>query len=360
MNTPLNVVFDMETHDPDDFLTLLLLLGHPQVNLKAVTITPGSPFQVALVRRALSWFDADIPVGAHNLQRYKGCVSSWHYHAYGLTGPSLDARPGGEVLFEACDLDTTLVTGAPLKNLGAAMAIPGFELGRWVAQGGFAGEGVIPRERQLAKFKGMTTCPTFNLNGDPRAAIRALKHPGIKARRFVSKNVCHGVVYDQQMHLEIAKLKGRSHSLRLIWQGMETYLSRKRKRRWTSPRDSGLDDNDTVMLIDADGNNQGHTTLLLAEAAATEAGMGLRRLKQRGQVPVCRIGNPQTVEGKKLHDPLAACCAIDPQIGQWAEVDLYRDQRGHWGSRPSPGSDTWIITDYDHPRFMDVLTRSAR
>ena len=34
-----DVVWDMETGDPDDFLTLLLLLGHPQVNLKAVTVT---------------------------------------------------------------------------------------------------------------------------------------------------------------------------------------------------------------------------------------------------------------------------------------------------------------------------------
>ena len=63
----LDVVWDMETGDPDDFLTLLLLLGHPQVNLKAVTVTPGTPDQVGLVRQALAWFGREIPVGAHNL-----------------------------------------------------------------------------------------------------------------------------------------------------------------------------------------------------------------------------------------------------------------------------------------------------
>lgn len=38
----IDVVWDMETGDPDDFLTLLFLIGHPNVNLKAVTVTPGT------------------------------------------------------------------------------------------------------------------------------------------------------------------------------------------------------------------------------------------------------------------------------------------------------------------------------
>lgn len=33
---PRPFVFDMETSDPDDFLTLLLLLGHPEVQWHAV------------------------------------------------------------------------------------------------------------------------------------------------------------------------------------------------------------------------------------------------------------------------------------------------------------------------------------
>lgn len=41
----IDVIWDMETADPDDFITLLLLLGHPLVNLKAVTVTPGTKDQ---------------------------------------------------------------------------------------------------------------------------------------------------------------------------------------------------------------------------------------------------------------------------------------------------------------------------
>jgi pyrimidine-specific ribonucleoside hydrolase len=196
------------------------------------------------------------------------------------------------VLLRSCDEQTTLITGAALKNLGSAMRLGqsrgGFKLGRLVAQGGFAGEGVVPPERQLDKFKGLVTCPTFNLNGDPRSALEALRHPGIALRRFVSKNVCHGVVSDEAMHARFTTLRGRSRALDLIWQGMEYYLSR------------------------------------------------------HGQ-------------GKAFHDPLAACCAIDESIGTWAEVELYR-QKGEWGSRLCPGSGTWIITGYDHERFLRVLT----
>jgi hypothetical protein len=60
--------------------------------------------------------------------------------------------------------------------------------------------------------------------------------------------------------------------------------------------------------------------------------------------------------GKLLHDPLAACCAIDEAVGTWAEIELYRE-KGEWGARPAPGSGTWIITDYDHERFVRTLLR---
>lgn len=286
----LNAIWDMETQDPDDFLTLLLLLGHPKVNLKAITITPGSRDQVGLVRKALSWFERDVPVGAFNLEHPKSCVSQWHYSAYGNAPPSDDAESGPELLMRLCDESTTLITGAALKNLGGALrrAEDSFCLGRLVAQGGFAGEGVVSSEKHLPKFRGLTTCPTFNLNGDSKSALLALASPHIHERRFVSKNVCHGVIYDQTLHEKFAAVKDQSLSLELIYKGMERYLRK-------SPA------------------------------------------------------------GKKFHDPLAACCAIEEQIGTWSEVELYRE-KGEWGSRLMADTRTWIITEYDPERFVQVLT----
>eukprot|EP00966_Prymnesium_polylepis_P224486 5192168-Prymnesium_polylepis.1 len=69
-NDAVPVVFDMETQDPDDFLCLLFLASHPRVRLKAVTLVPGSPEQVGLVRWALGALGLDddrVAVGAGDL-----------------------------------------------------------------------------------------------------------------------------------------------------------------------------------------------------------------------------------------------------------------------------------------------------
>jgi pyrimidine-specific ribonucleoside hydrolase len=291
----IDVVWDMETNDPDDFLTLLLLAGHPQVNLKAVTVLPGSADQVGLIQHALrEWFHLDIPIGARNLDYQKSAVSPWHYAAYGQIPPSRDAQPAAEVLAEVCDAHTTLITGAALTNLRAAISLPTapggkrFTIERLVVQGGFAGEGVVPAQLQLEKFRGLTTCPTHNLMGDPKATLAVLEYPGFPKRSFVAKNVCHRVSYDRPMHEQWTLIKDCSPSLALIWQGMDVYLR------------------------DHPG-------------------------------------------GKMLHDPLAACCAIDNQVATWAEVEIYREGNA-WGSRLSPGSHTWISVDYDHEKFMQVFT----
>ena len=366
----MDLIWDMETGDPDDFLTLLLLLGHPRVNLVAVTITPGTPDQVGVVRRALEWFGRSIPVGAFDLDhqtrsapgagrhgRRGMCVSSWHYNAFGDMPPSRDAVPGPELLHALCGPTTTLVTGGPLKNLGGAISRPGFRLGQLVVQGGFAGEGVVPRDRQLEKFRGMTTCPTYNLNGDPKAAEDVLACSAISSKRFVSKNVCHGVVYDDALHAQIAALKERSTSLGLIWRGMETYLNAHVSRRIRS-RNTAIASSE-VRLAGADGRLE---LIATADAIARAASSGLDLVAVTDdRPPVCRaMARLQTPEspderGKKFHDPLAACCAIDSSIGEWAEVELYRE-RGEWGSRLAPGSGIHIIVGYDRAKFIATLT----
>jgi len=187
-----------------------------------------------------------------------------------------------------------LITGAPLKNLGAAINLSlirgqeSLNLGRLVCQGGFAGEGVVPSKLQLDKFKGMVTCPSYNLNGDRESALAALKYAGINSRYFVSKNVCHRVYYDREMHKRLEAVKDKNKVISYIWRGMDAYLRKK-------PR------------------------------------------------------------GKKFHDPLAACCALDDAIGTWAEVELYYE-KGQWGARLSPGSKTWIIIDYNYDKFIQVIT----
>ena len=287
------IIFDMETGDPDDFLTLVFLCGHPRVDFKAVTITPGTPAQVGLVQYALKLFNLNIPVGAYNMDHDKNCVSNWHYNVFGKIPESKNANYGWLVLKDYLGPSVTLLTGAPLKNLGKLIfqgEVPITK--RWVAQGGFAGDGVVPVDWQLEKFKGMAICPTYNFNGDPKSAMSAITCSRILEKYFVSKNVCHGVYYDSEIHNEIAKIKDDSLSLSIIWKGMDYYLKK----------------------------------------------------------------HP---EGKKFHDPLAACCALDLDVGYWSEpIALYRE-KGKWGAKlvspEYPDQKSRIILKYNRERFLKVL-----
>jgi pyrimidine-specific ribonucleoside hydrolase len=284
-------------------------------------------------------------------------VSSWHYRAFGEMPPSRDAVPGPALLRQLCGPSTTLITGGPLKNLGGALKLPGFELGRVVVQGGFAGEGVVPRERQLPKFAGLVTCPTYNLNGDPKSALAVIASTAIAHKRFVSKNVCHGVVYDAAMHAAVAALRDRSKSLDLIWRGMEVYLydtadaPRPRNGEIAAPE---------VRLAGADKQLE---LVAIGEAIARAAAAGLDLVAVTDDTPpVCRLMPAATPEssdgsGKKFHDPLAACCAIDESIGEWAEVELYRE-KGEWGSRLAAGSGQSIIVGYDRAKFIRTFTEA--
>jgi pyrimidine-specific ribonucleoside hydrolase len=72
------VAFDMETRDPDDVLTLCLLAGHRGVRLEAVTVNPGRPAQIGVVREVLARLGADVPVGARVAGSERDEVSPFH------------------------------------------------------------------------------------------------------------------------------------------------------------------------------------------------------------------------------------------------------------------------------------------
>jgi inosine-uridine nucleoside N-ribohydrolase len=289
----IDIIFDMETNDPDDFITLLMLLGHPEVNLKAVTVFPGSPQQIGFIRRTINtWFNRDIPIGAHNLNTPKSRISEWHYQAYSPAKSSKDAQSAGQLLLDMCDENTTLLMGAPLTNFRTTSRLADEQkrdliIGKIVVQGGFAGLGVVPETLQLDKFKGKITVPSHNLVGDTKATKKILNYQPKQGKYFVSKNVCHRVIYDRDLHKLVDTKRGQSQSLDLIWQGMESYFD----------------------------------------------------------------SNPN---GKMLHDPLAACCAIDPHIGEWREVSLFKEGNG-WGASLDDNTFTYIIIDYNHPKFLNVF-----
>ncbi|CAK9057839.1 unnamed protein product [Durusdinium trenchii] len=269
----------METGDPDDVLTLLLLASHPNVNLRAVTITPGSMEQVALVLWMLKEIQLpEVRVGAQEWPKNaeKKCVRGKFYDSFGRIPEHLveGIESAEQVLLESCDQDTTLLTGGPLHNLGCVLGVPGFTLGRWVAQGGFAGEGVVPSELQLEKFAGKRTCQTWNFNGNISAAEAALESTCILRKVLVSKNVCHRAVYDNRFHLDFVQALEQSERI----------------------------------------------------AAQTTRAVALKLLCSAMQA--YRRG-----EGKKLHDPLAMAAVVDETVCSFREVRVIRDKQGQNVSR---------------------------
>lgn len=292
----------METGDPDDVLTLLFLCAHPAVELLAVTITPGSEEQVALVRWVLQQMGlTHVRLGAQGWPtnaKKPVSLTTMFYQSFGRA-PHGEPRceRADQVLHECCDESVTLVTGAALHNLADALEMDGFQLGRWVAQGGFAGEGVVAREKQLDKFRGKEVCSTYNFGGNIPAAQAALASAVINRKVCVSKNVCHAVYYDREFHRRLgaaAEAEGRAAP-----KGRRTRAFR--------------------MMYDTIGGY-------------------LRRRP----------------DGKKLHDPLALAVALDESVCELAEVELFC-HKGQWGSRVSPGNNVWISVAYDAPKFLAAL-----
>ncbi len=59
-----------------------------------------------------------------------------------------------------------------------------------------------------------------------QTAFKLLHNPNIGTRILVSKNVCHGMIYDHAFHAEMLALAGRNDAWDLLLKGMALYLER--------------------------------------------------------------------------------------------------------------------------------------
>lgn len=222
----MNILWDMETSDPDDVMTLCLLMCHPRVCLRSVTVTPGTDEQIGLVKSLLQTYGLDIPVGSTHPHYPKNCVSSFYRQWLGNFDSVAPDGLSADIINDQLRQypDATILTGAPLKSFKSIAS--NLNAVRWVAQGGFAGDNIVPETDRLDKFKGKITCPTFNFNGDPSTALAMLANDAIQRKLLVAKNVCHGVVYDRHWHERLAAFRFKSFGLNMIYLGMSLYLDK--------------------------------------------------------------------------------------------------------------------------------------
>lgn len=332
------VVFEMETADPDDFLTLLWLVDHPELNLVGVLLEPGTIDQARLVRWALKEHISGYPetrfVDIGRRDDYDNPkdrqvfaddpfatphVSAWHYKVYGedLRHYSYGhITKGVELLMQLVDAhpDLTVVTGAAPKILGTAFRRhPELRLKRWVMQGCFAGDNLVAPERRLAKFAGRTTCASYNPGGAPKEMLELLATDRIELRQLVSKNVCHGVRWTPRMQRALLeRLADSSEELeatarrgvKSMIRGFNAYLSK--------------------------GGGTDHIPWEMES-------------EKQGQ-------------GKAMHDLVAGAVVADPTVCTFRQVEVYRE-RGEWGARAADNTNTFISVAFNEERFLDVLAR---
>lgn len=223
----MDLVLSIETGDPDDIFALALLATHPRANLVAVTVYPGGPDQIGLVRHVLSRLDrTSVPIGAGTPKKQCARVGTFYRRWLGAFEDSTADGTAVETIRDALQAhpEAQLVTGAALTDvaLAAKEVTPFFR--SWTCQGGFAGDNIMPPVLRLPKFANRLTCPTYNLGGNPQASLELVNGPAIALRRFVPKSICHGILFTPEV---ISTLDYQQHAgLELIKEGMQCYFKK--------------------------------------------------------------------------------------------------------------------------------------
>lgn len=194
----MNVLFEMETGDPDDLITLLLLLANPNVQLRGINCWQGSPAQIGLINYVLSLADLNIPVGGLNSPEpaqlsayYRNIVGYWKHM-------KADINPNEVLDFVLTNYpDTHILTGAPLTNLGNFVEKTNKNINKVTTQGGYLGEII---KNPIDKFKNVKSIRTYNLSSDTEAFLKVDKADCIKNLTYVTKDLCHDFLYTPSIH----------------------------------------------------------------------------------------------------------------------------------------------------------------
>lgn len=299
-----NIHIDMETNDPDDYMMLLFLMSYPSINITGITVYPGTPEQVGLIRSTLKLFGMKVPIGASDIKD-RGCYSRDKYQVRDNPeisdihkrfidfGPEDSDLYSSECLYNSNQLDAEILCGAPLTNIAQYINIyKHTKLNKLplTVQGGFAGDNIATPLVKRFREKG-NVWRTFNLNGDVNSADIVLKSDVFECKSFISKNITHACHYTKQTHKDLEPYIKSNTPLEFLHRCMGKYL--------------------------------------------------------------------ETRNRKAFHDVLAAVCMIEPRVAEWREIQLYhkeKDGNVYWGSYISPDSNTYITIDYDKEMYFRFLT----
>jgi len=320
-------VIDVNSRDIDDTLLLLLVAGDPRFDLACVTITPGTRQQVAVAQRILALTNrTSVPIGAEKWPENasscrKVCEMAAKLGASNTVDDSA-VYDASRLLARCSNADTTVITGSSLTNLAGALRTREMLCGRWIGQGGFASDSVVPTEAAV----GIEAVTSYNLQKNISAVddVIAALGDGIPEALLVSS----------MRHKGTNKMDER-------WrQGFDAATQNHRKHHVTRERKVSVQ-----KLLD----------------------LGIR-------------------ENKSLHDVLLLAVALEPSICNWtAGVELYRAYRSSscevkewskndqglcpgagggataqqnqilWATRPADGSVLRVSYSHDLRAYMETV-----
>ncbi len=222
--------------DPDDFFALCYL-AYAGVDIRAITITPGDPDQIAVARMFCKEVGLNIPIGSSHPGRDKTSSGGMHYHLLDKYKHSFSSKPdniGWRAIEETYNSypDSEFFIIGPATNVGRFLDQTNAKISRATMQGGFVGYDLYSPQIRLGKFEECQSQPTFNLNGD-RPAGDIFINADIVERRFVSKNICHTVVYNKERYKSFAWKD--CAAAKLFNDGMSHYLSKHSEKKFHDP-----------------------------------------------------------------------------------------------------------------------------
>ena len=237
----MNLIIETDIgHDPDDFFALCYFQS-VGVNIRAITVAEGDPDQVAVARMFCREVGLDIPIGVAKTDRSKMSSGGVHYDLlkkYGHQRAEMHDGDGWKVMEDTFKEypDCEVFVCGPMKSFGEFLRRNDNTIDRVTVQGGFLSYDLhsFPCKR-LDKFEGKDMVPTFNLGGSNKDGLEVVNSVNIKERRFVSKNVCHTVVYDKDVHDFIKKAPINNKADELFVNGMDLYLRRHSEKKFPDP-----------------------------------------------------------------------------------------------------------------------------
>lgn len=229
-------------HDPDDYFALCYLHS-AGYDIKSVLVTIGHPYQVAIVKMFCKQVGLDIPIGVARIETQEAKEDIGFHNSvlkkYGFPTSAKADGLGKDLIGDIlkANKDCEIFVCGPPKNLGAYVkANPNVNLPKITFQGGFLGYSLHDfKVQQLPKFVGKLTAPTFNLNGAKNEVLDIVGNPNVESMQFVSKNVCHTVIYDKARHAFMKEVPPKNRADELFMEGMDIYLSKHSEKKFHDP-----------------------------------------------------------------------------------------------------------------------------